>query len=79
LECLFCWRANHRVGAQFPLYHTLHFLSIGKVNKYLAAQIPKLVQNYHLIFKKIFVIIYLQGKERNLVGQEKISKKTLDK
>ena len=51
-------------GAKFPLYHTLDFLSIGKVNKYLAAQIPKLVQHYHLIFLKFFAIIYLQGKER---------------
>ena len=60
---LFCERA---VGAglrpKFPLYHTPHFLSREKLHKVLAAKIPKLVQNYHLIFLKNFAIIIIQGK-----------------
>jgi len=47
---------------KFPLYHTPHFLSREKLHKVLAAKIPKLVQNYHLIFLKNFVIIIIQGK-----------------
>jgi len=37
-------------------------LSRKKLHKVLAAKIPKLVQNYHLIFLKNFIIIIIQGK-----------------
>ena len=70
--CLNKWRpASVCRGPFFPLYHLPHFLSIEKLHKVLATQIPKLVQNYHLIFKKSFDIIYLQGKGSQRKQQQK--------
>ena len=74
---------NESPWPKVPLYHTPHFLSREKLHKVLAAKIPKLVQNYHLIFLKNFVIIIIQGKgkipcEVKKKLQKKIEK-TLDK
>jgi hypothetical protein len=54
-------------------------LSSEICEKTTQSYIPKLVQNYHLIFSKTFTIIYLQGKERGKQKKEKNLKKPLDK
>ena len=51
-------------GARRKFHYTIAaaILSSENLHKVLTAKIPKLVQNYHLIFLKFFAIIYLQGK-----------------
>lgn len=64
---------------KFPLYHTPHFLSREKLHKVLAAKIPKLVQNYHLIFLKNFAIIIIQGKGKIPCEVKKKTSKKIEK
>ena len=58
---------SHAEAPKFPLYYPPHFLSREKLHKVLAAKIPKLVQNYHLIFLKKFAIIIIQGKGKDIL------------
>ena len=84
IPLLFCERAaSHRVAAKIPLYHALRILSSEICEKTAQSCIPKLVQNYHLIFLKNFAIIIIQGKGKipckvKKKLQKKIEK-TLDK